>query len=519
MATTKYDYGIRGALNNKGVDNSRIGYSNGYVTVDGKNFLKAGSVNNGSAMTTQASFNSAFKNLKPTNAPITVPKQPSAASTSPMVQAAASVQKSPQATYTPPTKPTEQTLQRMSDLIGQPAFQYKAPEAWSYDPQSDPSYTSSLAEAKRNIEREQADTNARLRANGQGKSSYSELVANQVADDTMESLANTLVPQLMQQSYARYQDSANRDLQLQQLNYGVQRDQMSDLSNLYGLQNQEYFQNPIAEAQLTGNYLPAEGKQIVNELLSLKQQAETKGISADQRTALSQQADTLRAQLSALGIDPSRYGSNVSYSAASQTAPGIRTLQGQQLDLQNKQANMDAATTVSDATGRLVTPQSDWNGLYRQAANAPLTWNATQDVIKNQQFDRQQTFNEGQQQWENAYNQAQFAEDVRQFGLSYAIEQDNLARQWASLDYEMATGGGNGYSGMTASQALSSARQMFRNKDGKIPTNAATKQKIYEYVGSLGLPTGQDDQVMLSLGLNPDEIAKFDKEYEVPMGN
>ncbi|WP_179281315.1 hypothetical protein [Paenibacillus sp. XY044] len=38
MAT--YDYGIRQGLNNQGIDNSRIGYSNGYVTVDGKTSCK-----------------------------------------------------------------------------------------------------------------------------------------------------------------------------------------------------------------------------------------------------------------------------------------------------------------------------------------------------------------------------------------------------------------------------------------------------------------------------------------------
>lgn len=427
MATTN-NYGVRQALNSKGVNNSRIGYSNGYVTVDGKNFLKAGSVNNGSAMTTQKGFNNAWNSVKPTSAPVKVPNQPKA-SPSPMVQAATSFQSSPQATYTPVQRQTEQTLQRMNDMItNQPAFQYKGPEKeWSYNPQDDPSYTSSLAEAKRNIETEQADTNARLRANGQGKSSYSELVSNQVADNTMSSLANTLVPQLMQQSYSRYQDAANRDLQLQQLNYGVQRDKMGDLTNLYGLQNQEYFQNPITEGQLTGNYLPAEGRQAIDQLLALKQQAEVKGVTADQRASLTKQADGIRAQLSALGIDPSKYGANVSYNNARQTNPGIRTLQGQQMDLQNRQANQQAANAVSELSGRLVNPQNDWQGLYRQAANpnAPLTMQAQQQQFNNRLSTRQQDFNESQQGWENDFSTAQFGN---------TIDQQALQNAWASSE-------------------------------------------------------------------------------------
>ncbi|WP_339297561.1 hypothetical protein MKY92_21645 [Paenibacillus sp. FSL R5-0623] len=49
----------------------------------------------------------------------------------------------------------------------------------------------------------------------------------------MESIANNLVPQLMQQAYQRYNDDANRDLQVQQMNYGVGQDTIGNLGNLY----------------------------------------------------------------------------------------------------------------------------------------------------------------------------------------------------------------------------------------------------------------------------------------------
>ncbi|MGR6764446.1 hypothetical protein ACU1JV_21835 [Paenibacillus sp. T2-29] len=533
MATTN-NYGVRQALNSKGVNNSRIGYSNGYVTVDGKNFLKAGSVNNGSAMTTQQGFNNAWSSLKPTSAPVKVPNQPKS-SPSPMVQAATSVQSSPQATYTPIQRQTEQTLQRMNDMINnQPAFQYKAPDPWSYNPQDDPSYTSSLAEAKRNIETEQADTNARLRANGQGKSSYSELVSNQVADNTMSSLANTLVPQLMQQSYSRYSDAANRDMQLQQLNYGVQRDKMGDLTNLYGLQNQEYFQNPITEGQLTGNYLPAEGRQAIDQLLSLKQQAETKGVTAEQRASLTKQADGIRAQLSALGIDPSKYGANVNYNSARTASPGIRTLQGQQMDLQNRQANQQAANTVSELSGKLVTPQSDWQGLYRQASNP----NAPQ-TFQSQQFAYQKARDAiTDQQW-----RLKFDQDVQQFGMSYAlqslqeqnntayrqatlaIQSDDNARQWADLDYKQANQG-SAAGGLTANQVLQSMQGLYsvpvygKNADGdsvkegtKITTDASKRQEMFQNVVDAGLSDAETRQILSSLGMQKAEIDKYKKLY------
>lgn len=508
MATT-YDYGIRSALNKNGVDNSRIGYSNGYVTIDGKNFIKSDYVNNGVSYTNQQNFNNAWNSYsQPTN------------QSNAMVQAANNAKSSPQATYNPPSSPTQDTLGNIGDWINkQSQFQYQAPAAFNYDPASDPAYQSQLAEAKRNVANQQADTNAFLRANGQGKSSYSEMVANQVGDNAMQSIANALVPQLMQQAYQRYNDDANRAIQTQQLNYGVGQDAIGNLGNLYGLQDQEYFQNPITQAQLTGNYLPNEARQAINQILGLKQQAEAPGVNAQQRAAYSQQADALRSQLQAMGIDPSQYGANVSYSNASQNNAGIRTLAGQQLDLQQQGQNFDQ---------NLATRQQDF-------AEGQQQW---QNNFQNEQFAYQKARDAiSDQQW-----RAQFDQNAQQFGLNYALQQlqqddqrsyqqaqialsqDSNDLDWYQADQQMLTNSGSQYNGMTQSQVLDSARQRFTvenpNTGAKaIPQDNLTKQKIYEYVASVGLPQGQDDQVMLSLGLSAQDIKKFDAQYGVKSGN
>uniref|UniRef100_UPI003BA3033F hypothetical protein n=1 Tax=Staphylococcus warneri TaxID=1292 RepID=UPI003BA3033F len=229
-------------------------------------------------------------------------------------------------------------------------------------------------------------------------------------------------------------------------------------------------------------------------LYGLKQQAETKGITKDQRNALSAQADDIRAQLGMLGYDTSGLGANVSYNNARQVNP-FRTLQGQQLDMQRQQQQFDNNFALEQYA-------------YQQArdAIADQQWKAVFDRDV-QQFGLNYGLQQLQMQNDQAYRQAQLA-----------LSQDDNARQWAALDYDMANGGDDGYSGMTASQALSSARQMFKDEDGKIPTDAATKKQIYEYVGQLGLPVGQDEQVMLSLGLKPDDIAKFDEQYGFSSG-
>lgn len=289
---------------------------------------------------------------------------------------------------------TEQTLGNISNAVNTP---------FTYNADSDPAYQSAVKAAQQNLAVNQKNTNAQLRATGQGKSSYSETVANQLAHQSEENIANNILPQYVQQAYGRYQDN------------------IANQGNLYGLQYQQDVTTPQNEAQLTGNYLPPEAKTAINNLLSLKTQAETKGITAGDRSVLSTEADKLRSQLKSLGIDPSFYGADKTAAQASTNNPGIRTLAGQAQDQSVKNANLDAATAVSNMTGKVITPQTDWQGLVRQAANPNTPLNVTQG-----NFNRQQDFNEGQQSWSNEFDQKKFNEDVRRYGLDYALQQQQV---------------------------------------------------------------------------------------------
>ncbi|MNM10421.1 hypothetical protein D3C81_205460 [compost metagenome] len=417
-----------------------------------------------------------------------------------MVQAANNVKSTPQASYTTQTSPTVDTLNRINDFITkQSQFHFTTPEPFTYDQNSDPAYQSQLAEAKRNVENQQADTNAFLRAGGQGKSSYSEMVANQVGSNAMKSIANDLVPTLMNQAYQRYNDDANRSLQTQQLNYGVGQDAIGNLGNLYGLQDNEYFQKPIAEAQLTGNYLPTEAREAISQILNLKQQAEASGITAQERTGLSQQADVLRAKLQSLGIDPSFYSANRSYDQASGSNPGIRTLSGQQMDLNNEQfAYQKARDAITD---------KQWQAQFDQSVS---------------QFGLNYALSQLQENNQQAYRQA-----------SLALSQDDNDRAWATLDWEMMNPSSSGSSGgLTANQVLQSMKSLYtepvyttdqvgnQTKTGsQITTDATKREQMFLNVVDSGLSDTETNQILNSLGMTKDEINGYKEKYKTSSGN
>jgi hypothetical protein len=79
------------------------------------------------------------------------------------------------------------------------------------------------------------------------------------------------------------------------------------------------------------------------------------------------------------------------------------------------------------------------------------------------------------------------------------------------------------YSGMTASQVYDAIKSRFTVKDIKgnssIPNDPKTKEEIYKTVMGMGLPDGQDTQVLTMSGLSQKEIADFDKQYGVSSGN
>ncbi|MNW56787.1 hypothetical protein D3C74_345290 [compost metagenome] len=268
---------------------------------------------------------------------------------------------------------------------------------------------------------------------------------------------------------------------------------------MYIGEDQRGIDNTNTRAGLTG-YLPGgeQAQNLVNQLLSLKQQAEAPGITAAERTKLSNQANGIRAMLNDMGVDASQYGSNVNYNTASQVTPNIRTLAGQQLDLSRQGQAFDQRFTQEQFA-------------YQKA----------RDAISDQQW------------------RAQFDEAVRQNGLSYglqllqennqqayrqaqmALAQDDNARAWAQIDYEMSQPASTGNSGgLTANQVLSSMRSIYEDPTtGKLPTDSAQREQIFLSVVDMGLSDVETNQVLGALGITKQEINSLTKKYGGSSGN
>lgn len=428
-----------------------------------------------------------------------------------------------------PTSRTNQTLNSIAGLNSSPQFEFKGPEEFKYDYNTDPAYQSALASARSNITQSQADTGAALRARGQGKSSYSESVANQISAKEMGRVSTEVLPQLISQAYERYADQSNRDMQVQSANYGVGQDRLSNLANQYGLQNQQDFQNPLAESQITGQYLSGEARQYMDAIIGLKQQAEASGITAAARSGLSKQADAYRAALRGLGVDPTLFGANVNANSAmgNYGSAGTRTLAAQAQDLQSKQANLAAALNVGDATGRLITPTSDWGGLFRQVGNGntPLNLAGQSFVASEDQRSLDNQFRAQQSAITQAYQNGQLSLDQYRLALQELEQQDNSDYRWAGLDFEMANqaSAGTEYNGMTPNQvydALSSRFTVTNTDDPdnpvkSLPKDAATREQMYLSAIDSGLPDAQIEQLMSLLGLTKAELTAWNKKYGV----
>lgn len=137
----------------------------------------------------------------------------------------------------------------------------------------------------------------------------------------------------------------------------------------------------------------------------LMQEAGLTGIYNGQSTMAGKQqnldAALAYSQLTGQVLSPQSDWSGLVRQASSGSAP--LSLAGQQAQLQRQQANLEAALGVAGLTGSVVNPQADWSGLFRQAAaggNGP-TMAALQQAF--QQSMAQQDYNRGVYESDRSY--------------------------------------------------------------------------------------------------------------------
>ncbi|WP_029516295.1 hypothetical protein [Paenibacillus polymyxa] len=421
-------------------------------------------------------------------------------------KAPTTTQAQPTAAPFKPINTQSANTQQGSELMGlmkQIATKQSTP--FSYDVNSDPEYQAALQRAQANIKTGTNQTQAEMNRRGILNSTITSDRSAEIAADQMGRVETEVVPALVSQAYSRYQ---NQQAQEQQ-----QLSNMATLAQMYQGEDQRGFGNRVTEAGLTGNYMPEGAQTIVDNILSLKQQAEAKGVTAQQRAQYSAQADGLRAQLLSMGVNPNAYAANVNSTVARAVNPGIRTLQAQQQDL---------AAQGQAFTQNLQTAQYN-QGVRQYDQN--FAYQVARDAITDKQW------------------QAAFDRDVSQFGMNYALQslqeqnntayrqatlalsQDDNARQWADLDYRQSNPSGAS-GGLTANQVLQSMQSLYsvpvygKNDDGdsvkegtKITTDASKRQEMFQNVVDAGLSDAETRQILSSLGMNKKEIDKFKKLY------
>lgn len=297
----------------------------------------------------------------------------------------------------------EMPVTRANQTIDQ--YQQAVSTPWQYNQNEDPAYHAAIAAAQQNIQQQQADTNARLRASGQGKSSYSESVANQIGAQEMGRVSREVLPQLISQAYMRDQD------------------RLANMQKLYAMQNEQDFTNRITEAGLTGTYKPDEAQQYINALVNYKADTEANwaNMTAEQRAAARQEGDRVRMILQGMGIDPSLYGADVTADTARSNIGqgGIRTLAGREQDynMSADQRNYDRSVLESDRNYDRSVMESDRNFGFQKAQQE---W---ENQFRQAQFDE----SKAARIWEQAFQEKSFAQSVQDAAASRGL-------QWASLN-------------------------------------------------------------------------------------
>ncbi|OMD92982.1 hypothetical protein BSK49_00945 [Paenibacillus odorifer] len=425
---------------------------------------------------------------------------------------------------------TSQSSELM-DLMKAYATKQATPFSFNYSAEADPEYQNALKRAASNIDTGNAQVQAENNRRGILNSTITTDRGSEIAAKEMGNVETTVMPQLAQQAYSRaYQAYADQQAQEQ-----AQFANLGNLSQMYTNEDQRGIDNTNTRAGLTGN-LPGDdqAQQLYSQLLTLKQQAESSGVTAAERTKLSNQADGIRAMLSTMGVDTSKLGANTNYSTASQVTPTIRTLQGQSLDAQ-KLAQQQAQE------------QQQWENRFNygqaigQFSNGQKTLQAQQMDTANNQYTEQFAYQKARDAITDQRWKTEFDENVRQYGLGYglqqlsqssddayrqtqlALSQDDNSRAWAQLDYDQSQPAASKYSGMTASQVLDNMKALYSepvldkygDATGKtqMSTDTTKRKEMFESVVDAGLSDTETKQILLSLGYTSKDIDTRIKQY------
>jgi hypothetical protein len=339
MGVSGMDFGIRKGLVDRGVSDADIGFnkSNGWVTIGDKDFIKAPKNYNGTTYTTEQDFNSAWNTHQKSNQqpdpnrfnamhmnPSGVTGRITAAS-NPTPQAQAIPGYTPFNTNNPYDPKFDSLLSSLLNQANNPTpvdvnAIYASPQWAAYQQNAEKSAQQGIRAAQES-----------MGASGFGRSTGLGERAQGIQNDATSYLNTQVLPQLMSQAQAdKQQQLQNQMAVLGQLGnqQGVFDTRFNNANNL-----------AIDQGQLTGKYLSPEARSTIDQIIGLGEAWKTG--TPEQRAQFSAEANRLRGQLQALGVDPSQFGANL-------TTEQRRANVGQA-----GVATLDATNIMAQLTGKL----------------------------------------------------------------------------------------------------------------------------------------------------------------------
>ncbi|MBX6361891.1 MAG: hypothetical protein IRZ03_17670 [Acidobacterium ailaaui] len=527
MATTTggYDLSIRQALRNKGIQDSQIGYSNGYVTVNGQNFMKPGRAYQGTAFTTQSDFDNAWNAYSnalksTTQSPVSSPTIGSAIRSVSNAAATPSYSSpSYSATTYNPYNTNNPYDKQYSELISSLLNQVKNQQPVNVnDIYNSPQYAAYQAQAQKQA---QAATRAAQEAFGASGFGRSSDLANTVQDyqnQANEYLSTQVLPQLIAQAENERQQQLQNQISL--LN------ELQQAQSVYDTRYNNAQDLAIRQGELTGNYVNPAAYSLINQILQEKQNYAA-ATTPEARQQANANANALRSQLAALGVDPSLFGANqtLAQAQANISRAGTPTLaaQNQQFNqnLATRQQDLNEMQVMAELTGMM--PDGTPTNAYQQQQLANL-WKVADEtgVIPDQLADmyglQHGTQTQAAKQFVMNYNRSVLESD-----RDYALRRDQL-----QLDYINAANRQAGSSGAPTVSASVAAQYLSNALTKVVGTDPTTKKPVYgtisdpetrekafiDAVNSTGIAYGPDVlEMLVKAGYTPQEIAKYQQKY------
>ena len=375
-----YTTGIRSALKQKGISDEQITYDpNKGVMVNGTPFIRPEKNYGGSTYTSPSNFQNAWdaysKSLnQPTYATGTAGLGTAAGA---MVGATGMpTQTGPTAGFTQPTGPTGGQVNPLNEQINKiiQGLQNYGQNQPAFDPYSSAAYQAAQAQTARQTQQGIRQAQEAFGSAGFGRSTGLGERAQRIGQEGTQYLMTQVLPQIQAQEQARRQQEFQNAI--------------ASLQPLLGQQSredklaQQNISNAVQQAQLTGNYVPPGSQDIINQLVGLKNQAETSaagGATPETMAQYQSQGDVLRNQLANMGIDISGLGAGTSATDV-RIPQGVQTLQGKQTELNRTQTLATLTGYLPDGTPTNATQKQQLNDLWNVANQTGIVPNQLADL-------------------------------------------------------------------------------------------------------------------------------------------